>query len=73
MCLPQVIKSFQNYRGVATTFYPTLVFIIFLSSSALKIPKVNLRVVQLLLSASYLLAFRPRASISFSVRFSLYF
>jgi hypothetical protein len=25
MCLPQVIKSFQNYRGVATTFYPTLV------------------------------------------------
>jgi hypothetical protein len=26
MCLPQVIKSFQNYRGVATTFYPTLVF-----------------------------------------------
>jgi hypothetical protein len=23
--LPQVIKSFQNYRGVATTFYPTLV------------------------------------------------
>jgi hypothetical protein len=24
MCLPQVIKSFQNYR-VATTFYPTLV------------------------------------------------
>ena len=27
MCLPQVIKSFQNYRGVATTFYPTLVHI----------------------------------------------
>jgi len=26
MCLPQVIKSFQNYRGVATTFYPTLVY-----------------------------------------------
>ena len=26
MCLPQIIKSFQNYRGVATTFYPTLVF-----------------------------------------------
>ena len=25
MCLPQAIKSFQNYRGVATTFYPTLV------------------------------------------------
>jgi hypothetical protein len=25
VCLPQVIKSFQNYRGVATTFYPTLV------------------------------------------------
>jgi hypothetical protein len=25
MCLPQVIESFQNYRGVATTFYPTLV------------------------------------------------
>jgi hypothetical protein len=25
MCLPQVIKSFQNYRGVATTFCPTLV------------------------------------------------
>jgi hypothetical protein len=25
MCLPRVIKSFQNYRGVATTFYPTLV------------------------------------------------
>jgi hypothetical protein len=25
MCLPQVIKSFPNYRGVATTFYPTLV------------------------------------------------
>jgi hypothetical protein len=24
-CLPQVIKSFQNYRGIATTFYPTLV------------------------------------------------
>jgi hypothetical protein len=23
--LPQVIKSFQNYRGVATTFYPSLV------------------------------------------------
>jgi hypothetical protein len=29
MCLPQVIKSFQNYRGVATTFYPTLVKVIF--------------------------------------------
>ena len=28
MCLPQVIKSFQNYRGVATTFYPTLVYIV---------------------------------------------
>jgi hypothetical protein len=28
MCLPQVIKSFQNYRGVATTFYPTLVYVI---------------------------------------------
>jgi hypothetical protein len=27
MCLPQIIKSFQNYRGVATTFYPTLVYI----------------------------------------------
>jgi hypothetical protein len=27
MCLPQVIKSFQNYREVATTFYPILVFI----------------------------------------------
>ena len=27
MCLPQVIKSFQNYRGVATTFYPTLVYV----------------------------------------------
>ena len=26
MCLRQVIKSFQNYRGVATTFYPTLVY-----------------------------------------------
>jgi len=26
MCLPQVIKSFQNYRAVATTFYPTLVY-----------------------------------------------
>jgi len=25
MCLPRVIKSFQNYRGVATTLYPTLV------------------------------------------------
>jgi hypothetical protein len=25
VCLPQIIKSFQNYRGVATTFYPTLV------------------------------------------------
>jgi hypothetical protein len=25
VCLPQVIESFQNYRGVATTFYPTLV------------------------------------------------
>jgi hypothetical protein len=25
MCLPQVIKSFQNYRVVATTFYPTLI------------------------------------------------
>jgi hypothetical protein len=25
MCLPQVIKPFQNYRGVATTFYPTFV------------------------------------------------
>ena len=27
MCLPQIIKSFQNYRGVATTFYPTLVYL----------------------------------------------
>ena len=27
MCLPQVVKSFQNYRGVATTFYPTLVYV----------------------------------------------
>jgi hypothetical protein len=27
MCLPQVIKSFQNYRGVATTLYPTFVYI----------------------------------------------
>jgi hypothetical protein len=27
MYLPQVIKSFQNYRGVATTFYPTLVLV----------------------------------------------
>jgi hypothetical protein len=26
VCLPQVIKSFQNYRGIATTFYRTLVF-----------------------------------------------
>jgi hypothetical protein len=26
MCLPQVIKSFRNYRCVVTTFYPTLVF-----------------------------------------------
>jgi hypothetical protein len=26
VCLPQVIKSFQDYRGVATTFHPTLVF-----------------------------------------------
>jgi hypothetical protein len=26
MCLPQVIESFQNYRGVATTFYTTLVY-----------------------------------------------
>jgi hypothetical protein len=26
MCLPHVIKSFQNYRGVAITFYSTLVF-----------------------------------------------
>ena len=26
MCLPRVIKSFQNYRGVATTLYPTLVY-----------------------------------------------
>jgi hypothetical protein len=26
VCLPQVIKSFQNYRGVATTSTPTLVF-----------------------------------------------
>jgi hypothetical protein len=25
MCLPQVIKSFPNYGGIATTFYPTLV------------------------------------------------
>jgi hypothetical protein len=25
MCLHHVIRSFQNYRGVATTFYPTLV------------------------------------------------
>jgi hypothetical protein len=24
VCLPQVIKLFQNYRGFATTFYPTL-------------------------------------------------
>jgi hypothetical protein len=28
VCLPQVIKSFQNYRGVATTFYPTLVSLV---------------------------------------------
>ena len=28
MCLPQIIKSFQNYRGVATTFYPTLVYVL---------------------------------------------
>jgi hypothetical protein len=28
MCLPQVIKSFQNYRRVATIFYPTLVCVI---------------------------------------------
>jgi hypothetical protein len=26
--LPQVIKPFQNYRGIDTTFYPTLVFIL---------------------------------------------
>jgi hypothetical protein len=25
--LPQVIKSFQDCRGVATTFYPTLVYV----------------------------------------------
>jgi hypothetical protein len=25
VCLPQVIKSFKNYRGVATTYYPNLV------------------------------------------------
>jgi hypothetical protein len=25
VCLPQVIKPFLNYRGVATTFYPALV------------------------------------------------
>jgi hypothetical protein len=25
VCLPQVIKSFQNSRGVATILYPTLV------------------------------------------------
>jgi hypothetical protein len=24
VCLPQVIKSFQNYRGVATTFFRPL-------------------------------------------------
>ena len=28
MCLPRVIKSFQNYRGVATTLYPTLVCLV---------------------------------------------
>jgi hypothetical protein len=28
-CLPQVINSFQNYRRVATTFYPTLVEVFF--------------------------------------------
>jgi hypothetical protein len=26
LCLPQVIKSFQNFRGVVATFYPTLVY-----------------------------------------------
>jgi hypothetical protein len=25
VCLPQVIKPFQNYRGVATTLYATLI------------------------------------------------
>jgi hypothetical protein len=25
VCLNQVIKSFQDYRGVATTFFPALV------------------------------------------------
>jgi hypothetical protein len=30
VCLPQVIKSFQNYSGVATTFFPTLVLSIVL-------------------------------------------
>jgi hypothetical protein len=27
--LPKVIKSFKNYRGVATTLYPTLVITYF--------------------------------------------
>jgi hypothetical protein len=35
MRLPQVIKSFQNYRGVATTFYPTLVSVSFLKGKLL--------------------------------------
>jgi hypothetical protein len=30
--LPQVIKSFQNYSGVATTFYPILVFDVVISA-----------------------------------------
>jgi hypothetical protein len=33
MCLPQVIESFQNYRGVATTFYPALVYLLLVSTN----------------------------------------
>jgi hypothetical protein len=42
VCLPQVIKSFQNYRSVATNFYPTLVcvnvftYVIFINASRQK-------------------------------------
>ena len=39
MCLPQVIKSFQKYRGVATTFYPTLVYFIHLAVCLTSGPK----------------------------------
>jgi hypothetical protein len=33
----EVIKLFQNYGGAATTFYPTLVFLIFLGEVELNL------------------------------------